>query len=125
MNEEQQKRFILFLDDFESVVKDCKGYLDTKDKVANIILKTFIEQLQTLTKELKEDIDFLNKEELSFEIEENERAYITNFIISIENDNNTMLNFISDKEEIEHKVYDVFFNDFLCNIRNLKKDIKI
>lgn len=123
MNEEQKKRFITFIIDFEYTVKDFREYLSTKEKTTSIILKTFIDGLQMQVDDLKQDIDFLNKDELYFDIEKNEKAYITNFIIGIESDIKSILEYISSKQDIQFKVYDPFFNDFICKVRNLKQNV--
>lgn len=124
MNEEQKKRFIIFLTDFECTIKDFKEFLGEKEKVSNIVLKTFIEGLQNIIKDLKQDIDFLNCSELSFDTENTEKAYINNFVMCAESDNKSFLECISNKENIVFKDYNVFLGDFLCKIRNLKQNVK-
>lgn len=123
MNEEQKQKFSIFIIDFESSVKDISGYLSTKKNVTNVVLTTFIKELQRIIDEMKQDIDFLNKE-LSFDVGKDDKAYITNFIISVEDDTKSILNFINDKKEIDFKTYNIYFNDFISKIRNLKQNVK-
>lgn len=124
MNEEQKKRFSTFLTDFEYTIKDFKDYLGEKEEVSNIVLKTFIEGLQNSIKDLKTDIDFLNYDELSFDTENTEKAYINNFVMCAESDNKSFLEYISNKEKIVYKEYQLFLHDFLCKVRNLKQNVK-
>ena len=123
MNKDQQERFIVFIIDFENTIKDFKEYLSTKDKIASIVLKSFIDGLQNLINDLKNDIDFLNKE-LNFDTGTDDKAYINNFIYCAESDIKSMLEYIDNRQDIENKDYSVFFNDFICKVRNLKQNVK-
>lgn len=124
MNEEQKRIFTTFIIDFENSIKECQNYLNTKETVTSAVFKGLINGIQTIVAEVKKDIDFLNKEELFFNIENTEKAYINNFVMGAENDIKSMLEHISNKQEVEFKVYDVFFHDFLCKIRDLKQNVK-
>lgn len=124
MNEEQQQRFIDFIIDFECTIKDFKAYLSTKENVVNIVFKTFIDGLQKQVEELKQDVDFLNQQELEFDVENTGKAYINNFVMVAESDIKSILEYIDNKEEIQKKDYDVFLHDFLCKIRNLKQNVE-
>lgn len=123
MNEEQKQRFNIFIIDFESSVKDISGYLSTKEYITSIVLTTFIKELQRIIDEMKQDIDFLSKE-LIFDIGKDEKAYITNFIIAVEDDTKSILNYIQKQKYIDFKTYNVYFNDFISKIRNLKHNVK-
>lgn len=123
MNEEQKQRFNIFIIDFENSIKDISGYLSTKENVTSIVLTTFIKELQRIIDEMKQDIDFLSKE-LIFDIGKDEKAYITNFIIAVEDDTKSILNYIQEQKYIDFKTYNVYFNDFISKIRNLKHNVK-
>ena len=123
MNKEHEERFIIFIIDFENTLKDVSNYLSTKESVSSIILKTFINGLQELINNLKNDIDFLNKE-LIFDTGTDDKAYINNFIYCAESDIKSMHDYIDNKQDVTNKDYSTFFNDFLCKVRNLKQNVK-